>query len=483
MISLIALPIYGDEYIVKAQAPNTLHAFVEHSGLVAEPLVTYPEPSSEVLARFGCYWVVSVPEEVNDSTVDALKTLFGVEYIEPNLKIVFEPLVSNQNGDSFLTHDTCPYTPNDSLFSEQLDKQVTQTHWAWNISKGAGIAIAFIDSGIDTSHEDLVENLDKDCSWNFVADNENVWDDVGHGTFVSGVAAAQMDNYKGIAGIAGECSIWALKVGTQDTIYTDATVNAILYAADKEAGIINMSFGSFREPILVEEEAIEYAYGKGVFLCASAGNDNEDATGYYPASYGYVIGVGGTKSNDARSPSSNFGPDVGIYAPGSYVWSTMSGNQYTPRDGTSLACAQIAGLGALIRSVHPELTSKQVRDKICESADTITIDKGKVLRMNSARALDIDVSGITDRSPQPSSFIFTPQIQRDRVTFSHNTLESTNYSLKIFDVTGSQVASETGRIRPGKGEIVVNNEFSRGVYLWRITADDLEEWGKVVLVE
>lgn len=472
------------EFIVKTGDAETLQGFAESARLVVGPLVTYPDPSQEVLELFGCYYVVTVPDTVEESMIEALESLPGVEYVEPNLRIALEPIIEVGSDNPFYLSDSFfePYLPNDSLFSQQYDKRITQTHWAWNVSTGEGVIIAIIDTGIDADHEDLADNLDIGHSYDFFTGKQDVEDEVGHGTFVAGVAGAQMDNHKGIAGIAGDCSIWALKANESGTIVIvmDAKINAILYAADNGAQVINMSFGAFREPHLAEKEAIDYAWGKNLFFCASAGNVSEDASSYYPAAYEHVMGVGSTKNYDMRSGFSNYGPAVSIYAPGSYIWSTTVGDEYAANDGTSFAAPQIAGLAALIWSAHPEWTNLEVADKILESADTITIDKGKVLRMNSRKALDIDIPGVGSQPPESLAIVSALHIQRGGVSFSCRVPGATDYTLKLFNVAGREVVTKSGRLDGGAGEITLNPAFAPGVYLWRIITGYGEEWGKLV---
>ena len=467
------------EFIVKTQNPDALQGFVEDNGLQIGPLIRYPNPSEEVIEMFGCYRIVTIPEtlqSVRNSMVDQLKCLPGVDYVGPNTRIPFEPEIEEevlQNPFNMPDSFSSPYTPNDPLFPLQWSKRLTQTDWAWNVSTGEGVKIALIDTAIEL-HEDLADNLDLENAWNFAHDTPDVigwW--MPHATRVAGIAAAKIDNGKGIAGIAGNASIMPLVVfdaGSEGILESDV-VEAIIYAVDKGAKIINMSIGNLDSVFLKPtQDAIEYAWDEGLFLSGAAGNGNQD-TCIYPAAYEHVMACGATNSEDGRWDDgmlgSNYGSAIDIYAPGGKVVTTWVWEDSLYTDffsGTSFAAPAISGLAALIWSVHPEWTNQELWDKIIESADTITIDKGQVLRMNARKALDVEIGeGIAEEVIADARFEITTPIGSQIVLNYSNCPQG--FAASVFDAVGRKAdevhaAGISGQITWGEG-------YGPGVYFIR----------------
>jgi hypothetical protein len=460
--------LYGEEscneFIVKTQDARALHNFARDHDLELWPLITYPDPSAKVLERFGCYWLASAQDsERTENLLHRLEGLPGVECVEPNLLYHIE-FAESRSDAAPIPPDTFrrPYTPNDPMFSDQWDKVITETDWAWNVTTAEGVVIAILDTGADTDHEDLQANLVP--GYNFVSDNTDVEDDYGHGTHVSGIAAAKIDNAEGIAGMAGNASIMPAKVADSGGNYTNADLaQGIIYAAEEGADVVNMSLGG-KLPSVVIEDAVNYAWEAGLFLCAAAGNEGEERSDY-PAAYERVASVGATTSGDSRWQFSNYGESVAIFAPGGGyegILSTEKGGYYGWRDGTSMACPQVAGLAALIASVHPEYTNQDVWDKIIVSADTIPVSHE--LRINSRVALDV----VEVKEEEESTLqVSCAEIQKGRISFTCRTSESRDYDLRIFDVTGREVYVKRGRIAP-QGRIESNPVIPQGVYFWEL---------------
>ena len=151
--------------------------------------------------------------------------------------------------------------------------------------------------------------------YDFVNDKVSANDDNGHGTHVAGTIAQSTNNGYGVAGIAYEAQIMPLKVLSAGGGGTVADIaEAIKFAADNHADVINMSLGGGGESHLMKE-AINYAYDKGVVIVAAAGNENRNASSY-PARYPRVISVAATDAAGDKAPYSNYGAGVDISAPG-----------------------------------------------------------------------------------------------------------------------------------------------------------------------
>lgn len=243
------------------------------------------------------------------------------------------------------------------------------------------VIIAIIDSGIDLEHPDLINKISPK-GYDFVdGDSEpeyNIW----HGTHVAGIAGADTNNGKGIAGVAWNCKIMPLKVVEIDPIegpiiLDDKAIEAIRYAADNGAQVINLSFGG-PDPSPPLEAALKYAYDKNIVIVGSAGNDGTAVL--YPAAYDdYCLAVAATDQDDNRVDWSNFGPEVDVAAPGENILSCYPVDlvsepgqlPYGWASGTSMATPHVAGLAALIKSLKPHLTAAQIMSVIRYSADDI----------------------------------------------------------------------------------------------------------------
>lgn len=248
------------------------------------------------------------------------------------------------------------YTPNDPDYGKQWNLRSINAEAAWDETKGSGITVAVIDTGItpvpDLETTKFVEGYD------FVNDKVNAFDDNGHGTHVAGTVAQSTNNGYGVAGVAYEATLMPLKVlsaGGSGTISDIA--EAIKFAADNNADVINMSLGGGGESQLMQE-AINYAHAKGVVTIAAAGNSAQNSASY-PARYPHVIGVSALDSVGEKAPYSNYGAGVDISAPGGSEGGKIIQETINPRtgeaifagfQGTSMASPHVAGVAALVKA-------------------------------------------------------------------------------------------------------------------------------------
>lgn len=288
-------------------------------------------------------------------------------------------------------------SPNDPYFNQQWGLQKINCEQAWNYSKGENILIALVDSGIDYNNQDIVQNLWKDSSGNYGYDFSNndydTMDSNGHGTHVAGIIGALSNNLQ-IVGVAPKITILSVKIFPN--AYDSICSKAIKYAVDKGARVINNSWGppKRRPSNRVIEEAIDYAYSKGVISVFAAGNDNDDVKYYSPANHPNVIAVGSTNNNDSRSPFSNYGDKVKVSAPGSNILS-LGKNSNTPvfMSGTSMSAPFVAGTIGLIFSINPNTTSTDVLiSKLVQYSDLISTDKPIGKRLNAGNIVFNDPS-------------------------------------------------------------------------------------------
>lgn len=250
--------------------------------------------------------------------------------------------------------------PNDPDYAKQWNLRSINMESAWDETKGQGVTVAVIDTGI-TQVPDLKDTKFTQ-GYDFVNDRIEAKDDAGHGTHVAGTIAQSTNNDYGVAGIAYEAKLMPLKVLGASGGGTVADIaEAIKFAADHEADVINLSLGGAGESALLKE-AIDYAYNKGVVIVAAAGNSNQNAASY-PARYPHAIGISALDPSGAKAPYSNFGAGVDLSAPGGSEAGKILQNTIDPQtgkavfegyQGTSMAAPHVAGVAALIKSVGVE---------------------------------------------------------------------------------------------------------------------------------
>ena len=310
-------------------------------------------------------------------------------------------------------------TPNDPLYQDQWHYQLINLPDAWEITRGsASVVVAVIDTGVLLDHPDLQGNLTHNGvsgdGYDFIQDADMARDgdgidsnpyDVGdlgsgsqgstfHGTHVAGTVSAVTDNNLGVAGVGWNTRIMPLRVlgvggGTSYDI-----VQAIRYAAglpndsntlpSHKADIINLSLGggSYSQD---EQDVCTLARNAGVIIVAAAGNENSIQPSY-PASYDGVVSVSAVDMNSNIAPYSNYGPYIDVAAPGGDMSRDLNGDGYTDGvlstlgnldgpdyrfyEGTSMAAPHVAGVAALMKAVHPDLTPGQF-DAYLQSAEIV----------------------------------------------------------------------------------------------------------------
>jgi subtilisin family serine protease len=245
--------------------------------------------------------------------------------------------------------------PNDPRFATEQQYLVPlRLPSAWDVTRGStAVKIAILDTGVDLDHPDLASRVV--AGRDFVNDDAVAQDDEGHGTLVAGIAGAATNNGIGIAGAAWNASIMPVKVLDETGAGSDFDIaNAITWAADNGAHVINLSLGAPGSSVTLFD-AVEYARAKGALVVAATGNDGW-ALQTYPAIYA-DLAVGATDAGGDAAWFSNSGYWVDVTAPGIDVTSTALAagpvEAYARAAGTSLSSPIVAGIAALVRTEHP----------------------------------------------------------------------------------------------------------------------------------
>ncbi|MHB8780431.1 MAG: S8 family peptidase [Candidatus Geothermincolia bacterium] len=293
---------------------------------------------------------VEVAEGQRDKAIQSLQASGLVEYVE----------VDQVRSIS--------WTPNDPDYDRQWHLPSIAADAAWDVTQGSNsVILAVIDTGVAYNHGDLSANCV--AGYNFAYENSNPYDDNGHGTHVAGIAAASGNNNYGIAGVGWNTLIMPIKVlDSSGSGYDSDVARGIRFAADNGAHVINMSLGGggFSRTM---QDAIDYAYNKGVVIVAAAGNDGTNTISY-PAAMDNVISVAALDSSNNLAGFSNYGQGLDISAPGVAIYSSVPGG-FKTYSGTSMATPVVAGTASLVKAVHPERGPGDITQMIMNSASDL----------------------------------------------------------------------------------------------------------------
>ncbi|MEV5980441.1 type VII secretion-associated serine protease mycosin [Streptomyces sp. NPDC052114] len=273
---------------------------------------------------------------------------------------------------------------NDGIRAQQWALDAMHTSQAWQTTKGKGITVAVLDTGIDAEHPDLAGNvLEGEDMVGFGARRgDRPW--ARHGTAMAGIIAGHghgAGRGDGVLGIAPEAKILPVRVILEDgdparkkarNTRGNALAEGIRWAADHGADVINLSLGDDSKsahPEPAEDAAVQYALKKGVAVVASAGNGGERGDHVsYPAAYPGVIAATAVDENGDRASFSTRRWYATVAAPGDDIVIADPDHKYYEGWGTSAASAFVSGAVALIRAAHPGLTPAQIKQLLQDTA-------------------------------------------------------------------------------------------------------------------
>jgi thermitase len=379
----VSLPSVDPKQIEAPFVPGELVVGLE-TGDLALPLLAM-EMVGTIAAQnppINSFVIRLAPNLTMQDAGEFLRALPGVRYVEPNyLAFAFA-------------------TPNDPSFSQQYGPQRIQANLAWDIwQPQRTVYIAIIDTGIDSNHPDLTNKMRRHSNgavygWNTLNNTTNALDDNGHGTHCAGIAAAEINNGVGIAGVAAwnpnvansraYVQLMPVKVLSSSGSGTlDAVARGITWAADNGAHILSLSLGAGSGAQQLQD-AVNYAWTRGCLVVAAAGNGGSSSP-QYPAYYTNCIAVAATDSSDRLASFSQYGSWVDIAAPGVGILSTIPNSRYASYDGTSMACPHVAGAAAVLWSHNPSLTNAQLRAALETNVDPYQPLSGRTLAPNAGR--------------------------------------------------------------------------------------------------
>ncbi len=329
----------------------------------------------------------------------------------------------------------------------------------WSQSRGKGVRVAVIDTGVDVTNPQLTDAVDVKSGRNFLPRNlkdddgnpiergkENgTTDTVGHGTKVAGIIAARPAKDTGFVGLAPEATIIPIQQNDAEGHGdVDTLTRAIRYAIQAEADVINISQDTSK-PVKSTSDlalAIDQALARKIVVVASAGNDGlgGNVKETYPASYKGVLAVAASDRNNERASFSQSGEFVGVAAPGVDMISTVPKGGHCSDNGTSFSAPYVAGVAALIKAKHPDWTARQIVAQIEQTAERTVAGHDRLVGwgvVDPVRALTQDEHPI--ESPNPRAGLGKAEAPTPAEFQIGETAEERNARLATYVVVGAVV--------------------------------------------
>lgn len=436
----------------------------EYSGYIVK---LKSAPAAAVLSE-----VSESPDESDGVTViNAERGLFRIDNIENLPHGISKSDIEHFSPDyKVRLYDV----PNDTYADEWFMKNINASQ-AWETGcHGEDIHIGVIDSGV-AKHDDIVKNLVE--GYNVLNDTTDTTDTMGHGTFVSGIIAAEANNSIGLAGLAYNAKIVPIKCF--DANETDASylIKAIYTAADKtDCKVLNISAGvATNIPEL--EEAIKHAINKGIIIVAASGNHDDKKLfnePNYPASYDYVVSVGSVDKYNIKSYFSNYNEYVDIVAPGSSVRGLRYDDlkDYKSGSGTSYAAPFVTAAAALCLNVNPDITPADFLSLIEQTAVDLG-EEGKDVYYGYGL---LDMKGMLGKLLENTEFFISP-FDFEGTDPSAVVYNNTDSDVNVFSICKQAEVSSFEKIslssKKGTKIYFSSSETDFSYYLWSLNLKPL----------
>lgn len=488
-------PYVPGEIIIKFkenQAPNNIF-LAKHNLRSADKISKQESSGGEINKKDLNIDRMYLAEENDGSdialTINDLMNDPRIEYAEPNYIINIDTTPNDPSFSSLWGLNNTGQTggtPNADINAPE----------AWDIQTGSSnVTIGVIDTGVDYNHQDLAANIwtnpgempgngidddhngyiDDIHGWNFYNNTDNVFDDNGHGTHVSGTIGALGNNGVGVTGVNWSVKIAALKfLNSRGSGSTSGAIAAVNYANIMGFKITNNSWGGggYSQSLY---DAISRANTNGNLFVAAAGNSgvNIDSSPSYPASYNLpnIISVAATDKNDLLASFSNYGAtSVDLSAPGVSIYSTTPNSTYSTYSGTSMASPHVAGVAGLVKAQFPDLDAAGIKARILNGVYPIASLAGKTLtggRLDAYNALESSVVPPTNNKPTA--------VAGGPYTSTEDIITSLDSSLSS-DLDGDQLTYKwdfgDGAISVGTNPLVSHIYLKGGIYTVTLIVND-----------
>lgn len=442
------------------------------------------------------------PQEV---IIEAYQKTGVFEYVEPDFIGRAHGVNIIPNDDNFINQWAHFNDGSFSLSNSSLDADI-DTDLAWDITQGdSEIIVAILDSGLKLEHpefegriwtnpgenqngfdSDSNDYIDDVSGWDFAYDDATPRDDHGHGTNVTGIAMASGNNDIGYAGMNWNSKIMVCKILDNSGYgYYTWWAEAIYYAVDNGASVINMSVGG-DSPSTLLSNALNYAFSNNVPVVVSTGNQNSVIE--YPARYANSIAVGSTDPDDTRTvpffwdttTGSSYGNELDFVAPGNYIYglSHLSNTDYSSYwGGTSQAAPHVTGLISLLLSIDPSLTVGGIERILEESSEDQVGDFNDINgwdqyyghgRINAFQALLNLSMNVSTAEIQDDTILVYPNPLSVEKLIKISNITDGYYNLRLYNALGQNAYTIT--VSANNEEIAIQlPDLDGGTYFLRIS--------------
>lgn len=380
------------------------------------------------------------------------------EYLEAGVVEFYEPECTVELFDTYESTNTSTLSWNNEMI--KISK-------AWELGcYGNDVKVAVIDSGVN-AHEDLEGNLLP--GYNFASNNTDVSDNIGHGTYVSGIIAAKA-NGSYIDGVANRAKIVPLKCFLSNTTSQAIIGNAIRSAVDNfGCKVINLSLGGSAEQTL--KDAVEYAISKNCLVVAAVGNYGS-TTLQYPAAYDNVVGVGAVNANSVVSYFSHYNTSVDVVAPGEGIESIGT---FPNNSGTSFSTPHVSALAAIAVNIKENITPQEffeVLTSTCSDLGTAGRDNYYGYGLVNAEALvdkllentEVYISPFSENNGEISATVYNNSenlLLASAVTGEYENTYLRNSSLNNISIGANQTQKLTYTPSTDKFKLMIWNNASK----------------------